>query len=197
MQNHAIHITYPSTGEYLPILTAKNISQLKKKAKNLAKDRSVQHSQALDIVARDFGASNWKAIMRLYDDVRPTEDALKTGYAIAMDIKDALNTGDDTRYFVRGDLIFPLMYDQLLSAYQSYTYEDDEIQAGKSYGDVMDEDELMEGFRDFINDNVFYLLKTEHSPANRAELVQWSYQDFMPGVAWFGFKEAQYVDLRP
>ena len=102
------------------IITSKFFEQLKQRAKKLKKENNIPHHEALDSIAKSMGENAndpkltiWKQLCEHHKITQRTEDALKNGFVIAIDIKDGIDYSGDlfiedgTAHALCRDAVYP------------------------------------------------------------------------------------------
>jgi hypothetical protein len=182
--------------DIIHIISSSDLSYLKKQAKLLARQKGVQHAKALDQVAQRLDLPNWKAVMQQHKNCLPTEEVLKSGYVISVDIKDSryMNVTD---HFIQDPMIPILKRKEMLKRFKQSPEitGDDETETGRTLEEAYSEAELMEYFISYVDDHAYYRLKPEYQPTGNKELVDWSVEDFYPGIAIFGWVKGEYQEF--
>jgi len=69
------------------IIFSRELHELKRKAKQIKREKKIPHHQAIEIVAKDIGFDNWRQVKEAADACSPAEEAFQSGCVIAVDCK--------------------------------------------------------------------------------------------------------------
>lgn len=124
--NH-YRVTTPD-GRTTTFLPSRAVQSLKEQARKLKRQQNIPHHAALDLVAQQFGFPHWRAVCDAHEAMRPHEQALQSGWLVALDIKDGMEFAADEAGFVDATL-GPLLVREILFEHFANTPDlDDEQQ---------------------------------------------------------------------
>jgi hypothetical protein len=97
--------------ETIHIIRAKTVKKLRKEALALKKSQKIPHHEALDVAARKFDFNNWEHLQKSAAITAISEESYRSGFVIAMDIKDATeHPPSKASHFVQDDQVYALIY---------------------------------------------------------------------------------------
>jgi hypothetical protein len=165
------------------VVSTSTIERLKQKARKLKRERSISHTEALDLVALSAGFNHWHQVTTEYEPYRIAEDAFLNGCVLAFEIKEAMDVN-----FAEGNLIEDPYLDfvadkKLLEIYGNFIDEDDEL--NRPLKATLSEAELEAEVRDNFSFMFFRLnpKACEFSLKSVLALIR-KYSFWMPHYIW-------------
>jgi hypothetical protein len=176
-------------GEIMSIprfLPAADFEKFKQAARHLKRDSEITHHEALEQTALANGFQNWNQAAQLAKETQPSEAAYRSGFVLAFDIKDALNSNFPNELFhidhFAAEFVEPELFDCYLFGNDE---EDDEL---KARHDKLSDDELKERFcESFFGTLFFYRFAGLNLPETVQEAMKLARKGsfFSPYYVWF------------
>jgi hypothetical protein len=111
--------------EHTIIITPRAIESLRRKAKRQAKISSISYCQLLDKTAEHLHCQSWSELQDHAVETQAANNALKHGFVIGMDMKDAMEAGDVSGDgFIEDSRIQYLIIKEIESQYPDFQEED-------------------------------------------------------------------------
>ena len=111
--------------EITHIIRARTVKKLRKEAAALKKSQKIPHHEALDIAARKSDLNNWEHLQKSATITAISEVPYRSGFVIAMDIKDATeHPPSKGSHFVEDDQVCALIYMDFLTQREYKRQED-------------------------------------------------------------------------
>jgi hypothetical protein len=133
------------------------IEHFKKQAKQLKKEQSITHTEALEQVARKIGFDHWHAVTLANKKIRPAEEAYKNGCVLVFDFKGGMDISSNET-LINDHWLEMICEKSLFTAYGNKVDVDDP--QGRTFKDTLTPDELEEYFRD---DSMFIFFRISDS----------------------------------
>ena len=171
------------------VISNKNVSILKKRAKKLAKEKNLSHHEALDKVAKDAGFKHWHHICECNEPCKEGEKAFKSGCIIAFDIKDGMDliNIDNKRIKEETYILTEIIRNDLYEIFLNIPDEDDEEE--RPIKETTDEYDLKEWFQDDLDNIVLCRLKHDKKlNINEVISIAKEYSFFPPVFIWLNGK---------
>lgn len=127
------------------IITSANVEKLKKRAKTLKQEKSITHTEALDLIAKESGFEHWHHVIISNKKIKTSEDTFQNGCVMGFDPKDGLDILSDDQ-LIRDDLLEIICKKPLYKDYCNTI--DSEDPKGRTLKETLTPSELEEYFRD-------------------------------------------------
>ena len=133
------------------LLSSKTMSMLKQRARDLKRNTSMSHTQALDFVALDIGIEHWKGVTEAVARYKPFEQAMKTGLVVAFDRKDSPEPAEPADNLVHWAFgLDPRLREDIRNWWADLPAEYEDDPQGRPNRVVFSEDEIEETCEDMF-----------------------------------------------
>jgi hypothetical protein len=168
---------------YYKIVSSKTVEQMKQKARKLKREQSITHTQSLDAVAKETGFNHWHEVTLANARALPAEEALKSGYVLAYDVKDGMDIDTSTGLLIEDSYLERLVQDQLYELYRNSV--DYEAEPPRMLRDIYPDNELRHYFVSEWSFMYFRLVNPgDNLTTNDIAKVNKQFSFWMPRFVW-------------
>lgn len=166
--------TSPHNGNRLNFISTDDLERLKQRARKIKRERGIQHSVALELVAQSAHFDNWHQVVTAHRAMHATELAVREGVVIAMDSKEvAENCGAEIP--LPGESGRLVSDEKLAFFFKEFFYRTElegvDEEDGRPNREKWSDEELHEFAEERIQDLVFYRFVGDTPPTDVLTVV--------------------------